>query len=100
MHVYITVVERFWVGPLTLLCTIIVLQSVLHMHGLAVGSPSACARILADLNLAVQYGIAIRIYMSEKFWQILIWWLLGRSAKLPNLIPHKIFGYTISQTDI
>ena len=31
------------------------------------------ARILADLNLAVRYGIAIRIYVSRKFWRILIW---------------------------
>ena len=28
----------------------------------------AIARILADLNLAVRYGIAIRIYVSRKFW--------------------------------
>ena len=27
----------------------------------------AIARILADLNLALQYGIAIRIYASRKF---------------------------------
>ena len=35
----------------------------------------AIARILVDLNLAVQYGIAIRIhvYANRKFWQILIW---------------------------
>ena len=31
----------------------------------------AVARILVDLNLAVWYGIAIRIYASRKFWQIL-----------------------------
>ena len=31
------------------------------------------ARILADLNLAVQYRITIRIYESRKFWWILIW---------------------------
>ena len=32
------------------------------------------ARILADLNLTVRYGIAIRIiYASRKFWWILIW---------------------------
>ena len=32
-------------------------------------------RILADLNLVVQYGIAIRIilYASRKLWRILIW---------------------------
>ena len=34
----------------------------------------AIARILADLNLAVRYGITIRIlYASMKFWLILIW---------------------------
>ena len=31
------------------------------------------ARILADLNLVVRYGITIRIYASRIFWQILIW---------------------------
>jgi hypothetical protein len=40
---------------------------------LAVEPKIAIARILADLNLAVRYGIAIRIYASRKFWQILIW---------------------------
>ena len=30
----------------------------------------AIARILADLNLAVWYGIAIRIYASRQFWRI------------------------------
>ena len=40
---------------------------------LAVEPKIAITRILADLNLAVQYGIAIRIYASRKFWQILIW---------------------------
>ena len=35
----------------------------------------AIARILADLNLAVRYRIAIRIYASRKFWRILIWQL-------------------------
>ena len=39
---------------------------------LAVEPKIAIARILADLNLAVWYGIAIRIYASRKFWQILI----------------------------
>ena len=35
----------------------------------------AIARILADLNLVVRYGIAICIYASRKFWRILISWL-------------------------
>ena len=39
----------------------------------AVEPKIAIARILADLNLAVRYGIAIRIYASRKLWQILIW---------------------------
>ena len=40
---------------------------------LAVEPKIAIARILADLNLAVWYRIAIRIYVSRKFWWILIW---------------------------
>ena len=40
---------------------------------LAVERKIAIERILADLSLAVRYGIAIRIYASRKFWQILIW---------------------------
>ena len=42
---------------------------------LAIEPKIAFAKILADLNLAVQYGIAILIYASRKFWQISIWWL-------------------------
>ena len=30
------------------------------------------ARILADLNLAVRYGIAACIYVGRKFWRILV----------------------------
>ena len=30
----------------------------------------AIARILVDLNLTVRYGIAMRIYVSRKFWLI------------------------------
>ena len=40
---------------------------------LAVEPKIAIERILADFNLAVRYGIAIRIYSSRKFWRILIW---------------------------
>ena len=32
----------------------------------------AIARMLAGLNLAVRYGITIRIYASRKIWRILI----------------------------
>ena len=35
----------------------------------------AIAKILVDLNLAVWYGITIRIHASRKFWRILIWQL-------------------------
>ena len=40
---------------------------------LAVEPKLAITRILANLNLAVRYGIAIRLYASRKFWRILIW---------------------------
>ena len=40
---------------------------------LAVEPKIAIARIIADLILAVRYGIAISIYVSRKFWPILIW---------------------------
>ena len=42
---------------------------------LAVGPQIAIAKILADLNLAVWYGIATCIYASMKYWRILIWQL-------------------------
>ena len=35
----------------------------------------AITRILVDLNLAVRYGIAIRIYVSRIFWRTLVWQL-------------------------
>ena len=35
---------------------------------LAVEPKIAIARILADLNLAVWYGITLRLYASRKFW--------------------------------
>ena len=44
-----------------------------------------------ELNLAVQYGITIRIYESKKYWRILIWRLQRQTSKPPNLIPHQIF---------
>ena len=42
----------------------------LHVN-LVVGHQIAIAKILADLNLAVWYGIAT----CMKYWCILIWWL-------------------------
>ena len=51
---------------------------------LAVGSQIATANVLADLNLAVRYGIAMRIYASNLV-------VLMQTAKPPNLIPHQIF---------
>ena len=50
---------------------------------LAVELQIAIRRILADLNLVVRYGIAIRIYASRKFWQILIW-RLQYTCRPPN----------------
>ena len=40
---------------------------------LAVEPNFAITRILVDLNLAVRYGIGIRIHANRKFWWILIW---------------------------
>ena len=50
----------------------------------------AIGRILADLNLAVRYGIAIRIYASRNFggFNLVVVILI---AKSPNLIPRQIF---------
>ena len=58
---------------------------------MAVERKIAIARILADLNLAVRYGIVIRIYASSKFWRILILAVVIQTAKMPNLIPRQIF---------
>ena len=58
---------------------------------MAVGPKIPIARILADLNLAVQYGMAICIYASKKYWQILIWQLHRQTTKPLNLIPCQIF---------
>ena len=46
-------------------------------------------RILADLNLAVRYGIAIRIYVSRKFWRILIWKLTILTANCKPLVDQS-----------
>ena len=44
---------------------------------MAVGLQMAIAKALENFNLAVRYGIAIRIiYASKKVWRILIWRLL------------------------
>ena len=37
---------------------------------LAVEPQIAITRILANLSLAVRYGITIRIYASKKFWRL------------------------------
>ena len=60
------------------------------MH-LAVEPKIAIARILADLNLAVWYGIPICIYASRKFWQIFNLAVVIKTTKPPNLIPCQIF---------
>ena len=47
-----------------------------NIGSLAVEPKIAIGRIiLADLNLAVRYGIAVCIYVNRKLWRILIWWL-------------------------
>ena len=38
------------------------------------------------VNLAVQYEITIHIYVSKKFWRILIWRLQRQTAKLNHQI--------------
>ena len=50
---------------------------------MAVGSQLATTNILADLNLVVRHGIAIRIYAIRNFGKILIWQLLKQTTK-PN----------------
>ena len=52
---------------------------------LAVEPKIAITRILADLNLVVRYGIAIRIYVSRKLWRILIWRLYYRPPNFPAI---------------
>ena len=60
---------------------------------LAVGSQIiVTANILADLNLAVRYGIAICIISEQEILaDFLIWQSLKQTTKLPNLIPHQTF---------
>ena len=58
------------------LCEVPYSQKYWRELNLVVGSQMAIAKVLADFNLAVRYGIAIRIYVSKKFWRILIWRLL------------------------
>ena len=48
-------------------------QKIWQELNLADRLESARAKILADLNLAVRYGIAIRIYACKKYWRTLIW---------------------------
>ena len=55
---------------------------------MAVGSQIATSNILADLNFAVRYRIAISIYASKKF---LADFNLAAAAKPPNLIPRQNF---------
>ena len=54
---------------------------------LAVEPQIAIARISADLNLAVRYGIATRMYASRKFWRILIWRVVIKATDNPVFIP-------------
>ena len=54
---------------------------------MAVAPKISIARILADLNLTVRYGIAICIYASRKFFFLVDFNLVVviQTAKLPNL---------------
>ena len=70
-------------------------QKYWQEFNLVVEPKSLLPTILADLNLAVQYGIAIRIYVSKKYWQISIWRLHRQATKLPNLIPSQISSCTV-----
>ena len=60
-------------GCLCVYLTVIIVGIILYSRkywrelNLAVEPKIAIARILADLNLAVRYGIAIRIHASRKF---------------------------------
>ena len=58
-----------------------IIQKYWQKLNLVVGPKITIVRILVDLNLAVRYGIAIHIYVSKKYWQILIL----------NLIPCPAF---------
>ena len=57
---------------------------------LAVEPKTAIARILADLNLAAQYGIAIH-YMQVGILADFNLAVVIKTAKPPNLIPRQIF---------
>ena len=48
---------------------------------MAVEPKIAIERILADLNLAVRYGIAIRIHASRKFWNLAVVIIDRQTAK-------------------
>ena len=70
--------DRFTEGPLSVIplyngMHILYSQKYWRELNLASEPKIAIARILADLNLAVRYRIAIHIYASRKFWRILIW---------------------------
>ena len=92
--------------PITAACSNSLWKQILYSQkcrqelNLAVGSRIAISNLLVDLNLVVQHRIAICIlYVSKKFWRILIWRLLRQSAKLPNLILHQIlqlYGMTLN----
>ena len=67
---------------------------------LAVGSQITIANVLVDLNLAVRYGIAIRIMQVRNFWRFLICQFLKQTAKTtklnspPNFPAIQYYMYT------
>ena len=81
-------------------------NKILHLRSCA--CPRSTTPIIMRLCLAggragrpSMYTVYIRtyVYTRIKYWRILIWRSVGRSAKAPNLIPRQIFrlyGITVS----
>ena len=59
---------------------------------MAVEPKITIARILADLNLAVRYGIAIRIYASRKFGGCNIDHQTAKFNSLPNFLAIRYYN--------
>ena len=62
-----------WSGHVYQERSILCSQKYWRELNLAVKPNIAIATVLADFNLAVRYGITIRIYASMKYWWIFIW---------------------------
>ena len=55
---------------------------------------SARAKILPDLNLAVRYGIVMRIYAYKKYWRILNLTVVGANRKSAKFSGHTVLHIT------